>query len=111
MSIFELQIRNAEWDKEYEKKILNSKTINSSVLVISFVAFAVDINVGAKKFASLTSVSYSDFGESKTGKNTDIKYEKWGETSFHVEDDEKTVIGGFYLYGIGSFTSLSGANM
>jgi hypothetical protein len=30
---------------------------------------------------------------------------------FHVEDDEKAVIGGFYLYGIGTYMSLSGANM
>lgn len=30
---------------------------------------------------------------------------------FHVEDDERTVIGGFYMYGIGTFMSLSGANM
>ncbi len=30
---------------------------------------------------------------------------------FHVEEDANTVIGGFYLFGIGNVASLSGANM
>ncbi len=50
-----------------------------------------DINVGAKKFASLSSFSYSDFGDSKTGRFTNNKYGTWGQTLFFVENNDKII--------------------
>ena len=56
-----------------------------------------DISVGSKKFASLTSISYSDFGDSKTGKNTESKYGTWGQTAFYVENDQVVLNSSPYL--------------
>ena len=56
-----------------------------------------DINVGANKFASLTSFSYSSFGDSKTGKNNNQKYGNWGKTIFYVENDKVIINENPYL--------------
>lgn len=42
-------------------------------------------NLGLERFASLTSVSFSDFGDLKTGKNFDSKYGNWGKRTFYVD--------------------------
>jgi hemoglobin/transferrin/lactoferrin receptor protein len=43
------------------------------------------LNIGMKKFASLTSFSYSNFGDLRTGTNRDSKYGDWGKRTFYVE--------------------------
>ena len=45
----------------------------------------VDFNYGGQKFASFTSVTYSDFGDLITGKNRDKKYPDFGKSLYHVE--------------------------
>lgn len=81
----------------YTKKPKFSNTDKSLVKANAMLRYATvnnektahfDINVGGKKFASLSSFSYSDFGDSKTGKNINTKYGTWGQTPFYVENDE-----------------------
>lgn len=49
-----------------------------------------DINVGVKKFASLSSISFSRFGETKTGQSNK-NYPNWGKTPFYVENDKAII--------------------
>ncbi len=44
-----------------------------------------DINVGGKKFASLTSFTFSDFGDLKQGSQYSSKFPAWGKRTFYVE--------------------------
>ncbi len=44
-----------------------------------------DFNLGFKKWAWLSSFSYSDFGDLKSGKNGNPKYGDWGKRNFYVE--------------------------
>lgn len=44
----------------------------------------VSLNIGIKKFASLTNFTYSDFGDLRTGKNFDDKYGDWGKRTFYI---------------------------
>jgi hemoglobin/transferrin/lactoferrin receptor protein len=43
-----------------------------------------DFNISAKKWASLTSFSFSDFGDLKMGKRYKVGYEGFGAANFHV---------------------------
>lgn len=45
----------------------------------------VDVNLGFKKFASLTSFTVSDFEDLKTGSNRNPFYGDWGKRPFYVE--------------------------
>lgn len=45
----------------------------------------VDVNLGFKKFASLTSVTASDFGDLRQGNNRNPFYGDWGKRTFYVE--------------------------
>lgn len=44
-----------------------------------------DLNVGGKKIASLTSFTYSDFGDLTQGSRYFSRYPNWGKRSFYVE--------------------------
>lgn len=44
-----------------------------------------DVNIGLKKWAFLSSVSYSDFGDMTIGKKGTKGYESWGRRTFYVE--------------------------
>ncbi len=44
-----------------------------------------DINLATKKFSSLTSISFSDFGDLKTGSNRTDKFPDFGKRQFYVE--------------------------
>lgn len=44
----------------------------------------VDINVGSSKFASLTSFTFSDFGDLKQGSSYYSQYPNWGKRTFYV---------------------------
>lgn len=45
----------------------------------------VDMNLGFRKFASLTSITVSDFGDLRQGNNRNPLYEDWGKRTFYVE--------------------------
>lgn len=45
----------------------------------------VDINAGGKKFGSLTSFTFSDFGDLKQGSSYYSKFPNWGKRTFYVE--------------------------
>lgn len=45
----------------------------------------VDFNLGWKKFASLSSVSYSQFGDLRQGHNRNPFYGNWGKRTFYTE--------------------------
>ena len=45
----------------------------------------VDFNLGWKKFASLTSFTYSDFGDLRQGANRNPLYGDWGKRTFYAE--------------------------
>ena len=44
-----------------------------------------DISLGGKKFGSLTSFTFSDFGDLKQGSNYYSKFPGWGKRTFYVE--------------------------
>ena len=44
-----------------------------------------DINLATKKFSSLTSISFSDFGDLKTGSNRTDKFPDFGKRQFYIE--------------------------
>lgn len=44
-----------------------------------------DFNIGFKKFASLTSITVSDFGDLRQGNNRNPFYGDWGKRTFYVE--------------------------
>ena len=44
-----------------------------------------DINIGGKKFASLSSITYSDFGDVRIGKNDKKGFENYGTRPFYVQ--------------------------
>jgi hemoglobin/transferrin/lactoferrin receptor protein len=44
-----------------------------------------DFNFGFKKLAWLSSFTYSNFGDLRSGKNMDSKYGDWGKRNFYVE--------------------------
>ncbi len=43
------------------------------------------LNMGIKRFASLTNFSYGNFGDLRSGKNYDAEYGDWGKRNFYVE--------------------------
>jgi hemoglobin/transferrin/lactoferrin receptor protein len=43
------------------------------------------LNIGTKRIASLTSFTYSDFGDLRTGKHYNDKYGDWGKRTFYIE--------------------------
>lgn len=45
----------------------------------------IKLNIGIKKLASLTSFSYADFGNLRTGRKFNDKYGNWGKRTFYVE--------------------------
>jgi hemoglobin/transferrin/lactoferrin receptor protein len=45
----------------------------------------IKLNLGIKRLASLTSFSYSDFGDLNAGKNYNRDYPNWGKRNFYVE--------------------------
>ncbi|MBC7867967.1 MAG: TonB-dependent receptor, partial [Gloeobacteraceae cyanobacterium ES-bin-316] len=45
----------------------------------------IDFNIGGNKFASLTSVTVSDFGDLRQGSHYYQKFPQWGKRSFYVE--------------------------
>jgi len=45
----------------------------------------IDFNVGGKKIASLTSFTFSDFGDLMQGGSYNNKYPNWGKRNFYVE--------------------------
>ncbi|MBC7935997.1 MAG: TonB-dependent receptor [Rhizobacter sp.] len=71
-----------------------------------------DINIGGKKLASFTSVSFSDFDDLKQGSNYYDDYPGWGKRNFYVEringldsmvkntDREKQKFTGYQQYDI-----------
>lgn len=44
-----------------------------------------DVNIGGKKLASLTSFTFSDFGDMKQGSNYFSNYPNWGKRLFYVD--------------------------
>ncbi|MES2837355.1 MAG: TonB-dependent receptor [Bacteroidota bacterium] len=44
-----------------------------------------DVNVGFKKFGSLTSITFSDFGDMRMGAKRKSEYGTWGQRTFYVE--------------------------
>jgi hemoglobin/transferrin/lactoferrin receptor protein len=78
------------------KKPLRNTTTNSALQVNGSVfsrygtvnqekAFHADVNLGSKKWASLTSFSFSSFGDLKMGKKTQFLDTLWGLRPFYVE--------------------------
>ncbi|MEI8201800.1 MAG: TonB-dependent receptor [Bacteroidota bacterium] len=47
----------------------------------------IHFNVGNSKFASLTSITYSDFGDLIIGNEFDIKYGDWGKCRYYVSHE------------------------
>ena len=45
----------------------------------------VDMNIGSKKFASLTSITFSDFDDLRQGSKYYDDYPQWGKRNFYVE--------------------------
>jgi len=48
----------------------------------------IDLNIGSKKWASLTSISYSDFGDLKIGSNRKDLEGRWGQLPYYVSIDD-----------------------
>jgi hemoglobin/transferrin/lactoferrin receptor protein len=72
----------------------------------------VDVNIGGKKFASLTSFTLSDFGDVKMGKTAGVMDTVWGLRNYYVErvdgkdslvsnsDPYKQVFSGYTQYNV-----------
>ncbi|MBN2668858.1 MAG: TonB-dependent receptor [Bacteroidales bacterium] len=67
-----------------------------------------EFNIGKKKWASLTSVTFSNFGDLHVGNNFDAKYGDWGKDlyyvtregnrdSVHVNDKPNVMVGSGYM--------------
>ncbi len=78
----------------YTKNPLFSKTEKPLVKTMAFMRYGTamneqtghfDINIGFKKLAFLSSVTYSDFGDMRIGKKGIKGYESWGRRTFYVD--------------------------
>ncbi len=79
----------------YTKKPILSETSGKNIYSgNAFIRYAsayneqtghIDFNIGGKKFASLTSFTYSDFGYLKQGSDYYNKFPNWGKRNFYVD--------------------------
>lgn len=77
-----------------KKPVLSVTTEKTLVQVNAFTRFSSvnsektihgDINIGGKKFASLSSLTYSDFGDVRIGKNDKKGFENFGTRPFYIQ--------------------------
>jgi hemoglobin/transferrin/lactoferrin receptor protein len=72
-----------------KKPVLNQKSGGSAMLRYSTATSEktghLDVNIGGKKIASLTSITYSDFGDIVQGNQRKSAYPTFGERPFYVE--------------------------
>ena len=72
-----------------KKPVLNQIAGGSAMLRYSTATFEktghLDVNIGGKKIASLTSITYSDFGDIVQGGKRKSAYPTFGERPFYVE--------------------------
>ncbi|MDX6745281.1 TonB-dependent receptor [Polaribacter sp. PL03] len=69
-----------------EENEVKSQLFSRFSTVNNEITTSVSAEVRRKKWASLTSVSYSDFGDLKAGKNRSHGFEDWGKVFFYSEN-------------------------
>jgi hemoglobin/transferrin/lactoferrin receptor protein len=105
----------------YTKKPILKRADKDTLAANAYVRYAsayqektghVDFNIGGKKLASLTSFTFSDFGDLQQGSNYYQDFPDWGKRSFYVKringtdsmiknpDQEKQVLSGYSQFDV-----------
>jgi hemoglobin/transferrin/lactoferrin receptor protein len=80
-----LQTKNAKLVSENENKSFSGNFISNYSSVNQGKSNHVDFNFGSQKWASLTSFSYTDYGDLKMGKQKNGSNDFFGERPFYIE--------------------------
>ena len=69
-----------------QKTKVNSSFFNRYSSINNEITNNVSVEIGTKKWASFTSISYSDFGDLKMGKNRSHGFNNWGKVFLYSEN-------------------------
>lgn len=81
-----------------KKPVLSTDSLKTLIKTNTFTRYSsanqehtihADINIGGKRFASLSSITYSDFGDMRIGSNDKKGFENFGTRPFYIEPYSK----------------------